>query len=209
MRRRTRATRARGREARATFEETSALPDDALLSSMAMGDEHAALIFVRRYQRRLYGLALGIVGDARLAEDVAQEAFVRVLSHATIFDPCRGSVATWVLTITRNLAIDALRVRRPVPIAPDDHHFFTLVSAAPEPGEELHDPEPSAWIRQALAELPEPQRRAIVLAAVYGRTAAEIARAESIPLGTAKSRIRMGMAKLRNGMVAGEEEEQL
>ena len=94
--------------------------DEALLAGMAVGDDQAGLTFVRRYQRRLFGLALGIVGDPGLAEDVSQEAFVRIFRHASVFDARRGSVSTWVLTITRNLAIDSVRVRRGIPIGPDD-----------------------------------------------------------------------------------------
>ena len=106
-------------------EETS---DEALLSGVAVGDDRAVLAFVRRYQRRLFGLALGIVGDPGMAEDVAQEAFIRILRHAAVYDARRGSVATWTLTITRNLAIDAVRVRRPIPTAPEDRVFLSLVS---------------------------------------------------------------------------------
>src|SRR5690349_2083588 len=84
--------------------------DEALVAGLALGDADAALAFVRRFQRRVYGCALAIVGDRGRAEDVAQEAFVRAWKHAAIFDPRRASVATWLLTITRNLAIDAVRV---------------------------------------------------------------------------------------------------
>ena len=87
--------------------------DDALVAGMAAGDADAASAFVERFQRRVFGLAYTIVGDARAAEDVAQEALLRAWRHAGVFDPRRGSVTTWLLTITRNLSIDALRVRRP------------------------------------------------------------------------------------------------
>src|SRR5271170_217105 len=102
--------------------------DETLLSGIAVGDDRAILTFVRRYQGRLFGLALGIVGDPGLAEDVSQEAFIRILRHASVFDVRRGSVATWTLTITRNLAIDALRVRRGIPTAPEDRVFLSLIS---------------------------------------------------------------------------------
>jgi RNA polymerase sigma-70 factor (ECF subfamily) len=171
--------------------------DEALLSGVALGDERAVLIFVRRYQRRLFGLALGIVGDSGMAEDVAQEAFIRILRHAAVYDVRRGSVATWTLTITRNLAIDALRVRRPIPTAPEDRAFLDLISSERLPDDAAAMSESVAQARSALAALPMDQRRAIVLAVMYGRTVAEVATLESIPLGTAKSRIRLGLAKLR------------
>src|SRR5487761_2273665 len=104
------------------------ISDEALLSGIAVGDVQAVLIFIRRYQRRLFGLALGIVGDPGTAEDVSQEAFVRIFRHASVFDARRGSVSAWALTITRNLAIDAVRVRRDVPTDPDDRVFVELMS---------------------------------------------------------------------------------
>lgn len=177
------------------------ISDEALLAGMAVGDDQAGLVFVRRYQRRLFGLAVGIVGDPGLAEDLAQEAFIRIFRHAVMFDARRGSVATWTLTITRNLAIDALRVRRATPIDPEDHAFVDLVSAERLPEDAAVTADALAHLRYALADLPTEQRRAVLLAAMYGRTAAEIAEVESIPLGTAKSRIRVGMAKLRDAPV--------
>ena len=174
--------------------------DEALLSGIAVGDDRAVLAFVRRYQRRLFGLALGIVGDPGTAEDVAQEAFIRILRHAAVFDARRGSVATWTLTITRNLAIDALRLRRATPTAPDDRIFLGLISNHIATDDAAVKSDAVKLARSALATLPMEQRRAIVLAVMYGRTAMEVASLESIPLGTAKSRIRLGMAKLRDAV---------
>ena len=109
------------------------ISDEGLLSGMALGDDQAGLVFVRRYQRRLFGLAMGIVGDAELAEDIAQDAFIRIFRHAVVFDVRRGSVATWALTITRNLAIDALRSRRATPTDPDDQVFLKLINTERQP----------------------------------------------------------------------------
>lgn len=178
--------------------------DEALLSGIAVGDEQAGLAFVRRYQGRLYGLALRIVGDPAQAEDVAQEAFIRIIRHAEVFDARRGSVTTWALTITRNLAIDTLRVRRSTPTDPDDRVFLELMSTERLPEEVATSGDALDRARTALADLPVDQRRAVVLAAMYGRSATEIAESEQIPLGTAKGRIRMGMAKLRDAVVIEE-----
>src|SRR5213593_1526833 len=93
--------------------------EEALLAGLAAGDADSAVVFVRRFQRQVYGLALAIVGDAFGAEDVAQEAFVRAWRHAQAYDARRGSVATWLLAITRNLAIDTLRMNRSEPIHPE------------------------------------------------------------------------------------------
>lgn len=178
--------------------------DEVLLAGIAVGDEQAGLAFVRRYQGRLYGLALRIVGDAALAEDVAQEAFIRIIRHAEVFDERRGSVTTWALTITRNLAIDAIRVRRSIPTDPDDRLFLELMSTERLPEDVADRGDALDRARTALAGLPVEQRRAVVLAAMYGRSATEIAESEQIPVGTAKGRIRMGMAKLRDAVVIEE-----
>ncbi len=186
------------------------LTDEALLAGVAHGDEEALVAFVRRYQKRVFGLALSLIGDASAAEEVAQEALIRVWRHAPVFDARRGSVTTWVLTITRNLSIDALRLRRAVPTDPDDFLAQGLISSEGLPEESALAGDSVPALRTALAALPIEQRRALVLAAVYGRTAAEISESESIPLGTAKTRIRAGMSKLRATMTsqAIREEEQ-
>ena len=182
---------------RARGDDGTSVSDEALLSGIAAGDEQSALIFVRRYQRRLFGLAQTILGERGLAEDVAQEAFMRILRHAAVFDPRRGSVLSWALTITRNLAIDSLRARRATPTDPDSWIFTNLISDTMDPSDAVAASDAYSPVVRALALLPEDQRRAVVLATIYGRTAAEIALAESIPVGTAKSRIRLGLAKLR------------
>lgn len=174
------------------------LSDEALVAGMAAGDEHAAVAFVRRYQRRVYGLALSMLSDPGLAQDVAQEALVRAWRHAAVFDPRRAPVAAWVLTITRNLAVDAIRLRRAVPIGPDEVIRLAGSDGASDAAFDAVVTMPG--LRTALAMLPPAQRRALVLAAAYGYTAAEVAVEESIPLGTAKTRIRAAMAKLRTTM---------
>ena len=177
--------------------EVRALPDDALLAGFARSDPVTSTAFIARFQGRVYGLALSILRDARAAEDIAQEVFVRAWRHAAVFDARRGSVATWLLTITRNAAIDSLRVRRPVTVDIDD------LLALP-PGVSPRDPADAAILaadsqrlREALARLPESQRRAIVLAGMWGLSASEVAELDQIPLGTAKTRIRIALRRLR------------
>ena len=173
------------------------LSDEALLAGMAVGEQPAAVTFVRRYQKRVFGLAYSMTGDAGVSEDVAQEAMIRVWRHAPVFDPRRGSVASWVLTITRNLAIDALRLRRAVPTDPDDFAASATGSAEYNPEDSVRRGDIRHVVHAALDVLPEEQRRAVVLAAVYGRTALEISESEAIPLGTAKTRIRTALIRLR------------
>jgi RNA polymerase sigma factor (sigma-70 family) len=181
------------------------LSDESLLVGMACGNTDAAAAFVQRYQGRVYGLALTIVGSAAVAEEVAQEVFLRIWRNAGAYDARRGRVATWVLTITRNLAIDTLRLRGEKPI--DPHALVgALVSREgveqDSAGTRYEDRE---QLRTLLRELPPEQSRLIVLSVFYGLTAKETAEREGIPLGTAKTRIRRGLAKLREALgVRGE-----
>jgi len=181
-----------------------AVSDEALLAGVAIGDDRAILAFVRRYQRRIFGLALGILGDHGLAEDVSQETFIRIFRHSSVFDARRGSVASWALTIARNLAIDTLRGQRAIPTAPQDRVFMSLQSVERQPDDASVTSDTLSRLRVALSMLPIEQRRAVILASMHGRTAAEVATEESIPLGTAKSRIRLGMSRLRESIVTRE-----
>jgi len=187
---------------RRTRDQAGGPSDESLLAGMAHGDEKAGIAFVRRYQGRVFGLALGMVADVALAEDIAQEALVRAWRHAPVYDPRRGAVSTWVLTIARNLTIDALRMRRAVPTDPDDLVNLGIVSSEPSPDSVAVNAEAARGLHQALACLGADQRRAVVLAYFYGMTAAEISESEAIPLGTAKTRIRAGLAKLRQTMTS-------
>jgi RNA polymerase sigma factor (sigma-70 family) len=176
---------------------STGLSDEALLEGMGLGERAAASAFVKRFQARVYGLALSIVGDPLLAEDLAQEALTKAWRNAGAYDARRGAVATWLLTITRNLAIDALRLHRARPSEPHPMLTFDIPSQAPGPAESAVVADTARGVRGAVALLPIDQRRALVLSAFYGRTAKEIADLEGIPLGTAKTRIRAGMIKLR------------
>jgi len=173
------------------------LPDDALLAGFARSDPETSTAFLARFQGRVYGLALSILRDARTAEDIAQEVFVRAWRHAAVFDARRGSVATWLLTITRNAAIDSLRVRRPITVDVDDLLVVPPGVSPRDPADAAILATDSERLREALARLPESQRRAIVLAGMWGLSASEVADIEQIPLGTAKTRIRIALRRLR------------
>ena len=171
--------------------------DEVLLAGFAASDPAATAAFVERFQRRVYGLAVTVVGDARAAEDVAQEALLRAWRHGGVYDARRGSVVTWLLTITRNAAIDSVRVRRPIAIDPDDLPGLSPSDPERDPGDVAAVYDDLARMREALAALPEEQRRAVVLAGVWGLSAREIAERDEIPLGTAKTRIRSALRRLR------------
>ncbi|WP_159667418.1 RNA polymerase sigma factor [Streptomyces mexicanus] len=172
------------------------LPDEALLSGLATGDPELAVSFVRRFQHRVFGVAVAVVGDPQLAEDIAQQTFERAWRHAQIYDSRRGSVTTWLTTIAHNLAIDAVRARRAGPVAPEDLDAVLGVASHTPEQQALAD-EASSRLRAAVAQLPPEQGRALVMAGIYGMTAQQIAEREGIPLGTAKTRIRAAMGKLR------------
>lgn len=177
------------------------LPDDALLAAVALEERDAVVVFIRRFQRRVYGLAVTMTGDAALAEDLAQITFERAWRHASTYDARRASVPTWLLTITRNLAIDAMRVRRAVPFDPDLVSQLLPPSQAADPQRAAVEADELGRLGVELAALPNDQRRAVLLATMAGRTAAEIAEIEGIPLGTAKTRIRTGLRRLRAAVV--------
>ncbi len=181
------------------------LSDEALLAGLTFGDPESARVFLRRFQSRVFGLALAVLRDPVLAEDVAQEAFLRAWRHGQSYDPRRGTVAAWLLRITRNMAIDTLRLRRAEVMDPD-----VLAAVAPPSDISVEDAaltsEAAGAVRRAMRQLPEEQARALLLAAFYGRTAEEISRAEAIPLGTAKTRIRLGLRRIRAQLTTPAEE---
>jgi len=172
------------------------LPDETLLAGLGDGDAELSLAFVRRFQRVVFGVAVTVLGDPTTAEDVAQQTFERAWRHAQVYDTRRGSVRAWLSTIAHNLAVDVLRARTSAPVDPQDlPALLTAMTDTPERFAVAHDS--AAGLRRALADLPGGQARAVAMAGIYGMTARQIAEAEGIPLGTAKTRIRDGMEKLR------------
>jgi RNA polymerase sigma factor (sigma-70 family) len=169
------------------------LSDETLLAGLGSGNPDAAAAFVRRFQSRVYGLALTMLRDPDSADEVAQETFVRAWRHAASYDPRRGRVPAWLLTIARNLAIDRARMRPVTPTDPD------IIASRLDVAEQdtMPDLGERDRLRRAVAALPDEQRRALVLAVYAGRTAREISELDETPLGTVKTRIRTAMLKLR------------
>jgi RNA polymerase sigma factor (sigma-70 family) len=184
------------------------IPDEALLAGFVSGDSDATRAFLHRFRSRVYGLALAMLRDPALAEDIAQEAFVRAWRHGPSYDPRLGTVSNWLLRITRNLALDRLRRQRTeIQIIDPDVLAALATTTIPSAVEDAAvTADMAAAVRAALAKVPPEQRRALILAAYYGRTAEEISRSEGIPLGTAKTRIFLGLRKVRALLdTAGEE----
>jgi RNA polymerase sigma factor (sigma-70 family) len=174
----------------------SRLNDETLLAGFRAGEPETAAAFVRRFQGRVFGLALAIVRDRAEAEEAAQETLLRAWRYAEGYDPRRGPVDTWLLAIARNVAIDRARVRRTEPIDPCILVGLETTDQEGSPDERHIATEEAARLRNAIVALPPEQRRALVLAAFHGRTAREIGTIEDAPLGTIKTRIRTAMLKL-------------
>jgi RNA polymerase sigma factor (sigma-70 family) len=172
------------------------LSDESLLAGLGSGDGDAAAAFVQRFQRRVFGLTLSILRDRAAAEEAAQESFVRAWRHASAYDPRRGTVAAWLLTIARNVSINMLPARRFDPMDPED--LLDLEARRPHQDRTEAQAVDAELLREPLARLPGDQRRALVLAAFYGFTAREISELDGVPLGTVKTRIRSAMLKLRS-----------
>jgi RNA polymerase sigma factor (sigma-70 family) len=170
------------------------LSDEALVALAARSEQSALAELYDRYGRPAYGLALRILRDERLAEDAVQEAFLALWRTASRFVPERGKASTWILTLVHRRAVDL--VRR------EERRRADTLEGAPEPGGGAVDEE--AWLRlqrervqDALKLLPDQQREAIELAYYGGFTQSELAERLGQPLGTIKSRMFMGLSRLR------------
>jgi RNA polymerase sigma-70 factor (ECF subfamily) len=173
------------------------LADDYdLVTAIASGRESALSVLYDRYHRQCYAFSLRILGTEQDAEEAVQETFVRVWRSAAQYDSSRAGVASWVLSITRNLCIDEIRRRRRrVPELP------TLDGALEIASHERTDLEAERQImgehvRQALSSLTSEQRSAIELVYFHGLTSQEVGRILSVPAPTVRSRLRLGLLKL-------------
>jgi len=176
--------------------EPSQISDNDLLHAVARGDELALAACYDRYRLILFGLILRILHDRQEAEDVLQEVFLQVWRRAGDFDEARGRAFTWLVTIARSRALDRLRAAGSRTRLSDQ--------AAQMPRAEVGDAaldalksEQGFIVRTALAELPEDQRKTLLLAYFEGLTQTEIAARLGDPLCTVKTRMRSGMIKLR------------
>lgn len=177
---------------------TDEIPDEILLQRLALGDEAAFALLYDRYGKPAYSLAFRILGDGSDAEDVVQEAFLNIWRMARSFDMRRGNARTWILSVIHHRAVDIYRLRRGKPQMNLPSDFQQPLIEAGEVWQEVANNLDREAIERALGKLPEEQRKAIELAYFAGYTHMEIAEITQMPLGTVKSRIRIGMEKLRN-----------
>jgi RNA polymerase sigma-70 factor (ECF subfamily) len=168
-----------------------------LLARIQTGDEEALVALHARYVNLVYSVAYRVLNDAMSAEEVTQDTFMRLWNKSYSYDPEKGRFITWLLTVTRRLAIDVLRQRQ---------------RREPNTGMLFIDEDPNLWeniladtnggdlrrtLLAVLKELPVEQRELIELVYFYGMTHSDLAETLDIPLGTVKTRIRLGMQKLR------------
>lgn len=183
-----------------TDREARRADDAALLARIVERDERAVETLYARYSGPLYSLAYQVTGAERFAQEVVQEVFVAVWNQAARFDPSRGALGPWLFSLARHKAIDLVRreqnhrkraatdVDMELEVAPDDvaHEAWTNLRRE--------------RVREAIAGLNEMQRTALELAFFSGLTHVEVAERLGIPLGTAKTRIRTALLKLRDAL---------
>ena len=179
--------------------DPATLHDDGVLAQrIRSGDRDALGEVYDRHASAAMAVALRIVADREGAEDLVHDAFVAIWQKIDRFDPARGSLRSWIVTIVRNRAIDRLRGTRPsIEIGEADER--SLLRSGPNPTwESAMARLGSIQLRAALDELPTEQRQAIELAYFGGRTYREIATLTGVPLGTANGRLRLALARLRD-----------
>ncbi|MCD6021936.1 MAG: polymerase subunit sigma-24 [Actinomycetia bacterium] len=173
--------------------------DQRLMRSFAARDVGAADDLYQRFAGRIYGLGLVMLGNEAAAQDLVQDTFVKLWRNADRYDRSRGKLETWVLLMARSLAIDAIR-RRVLEVRTLESVVDrpTEVDQGPGPDERAVTVDLTDRARRAMSSLPAEQRAALELAYLGGKTSAEISDLEGIPVGTAKTRIRAALLRLRD-----------
>ena len=179
--------------------------DEDLLERLTRQDVTALDDLYVRYGRMAFALAYRVLDDPEGAEDAVQEAFLAVWRHADSYQPSRGSVKSWLLTVVRNRAIDLVRARESRPKAgPPLDEMIALASPEGDPADDALRRIEADTVRAALASLPDEQRRTVELAFFSGLSYPEVAEVMRAPLGTVKSRMRLAMERLRGLLLSGD-----
>lgn len=170
----------------------------ALLKRSARGDRGAFAELYDATAPRAYGLALRVVRDPAQAEEVTQEAYLEVWRTASRYDPARGSAISWVLTITHRKAVDRVRSAEAAHRRDETYHHHNQAVDHDVTADTAHASLEARRVRAALGSLTRVQREAIELAYFGGYTHTEVATLLDLPVGTAKTRIRDGLIRLRD-----------
>lgn len=178
--------------------------DRAVLARIATGELNALDELYERYKTMAYSIAYRITNDATLAEDVVQDAFLGAWRNAERYITGRGSVKTWLLAIVHHRAIDAVRRRRPTIELPEQESVPPPQFQVPDVWSEVSAHLDAQTVRRALDALSDVQREAIELAYFGGLTQVEVAERTGTPLGTVKSRMRLGLLAMRR-VLTGED----
>ena len=183
--------------------------DEALMAAVAVGDQFAFGIVYDRYADLVYSTTYRVLGDAGLAEDAAQDVFIRIWQRPESFVPSRGRFLSWLLSVSRNRAVDEIRSRgrrlkregRSLdPVEDHDSGYRDESSQGIDPLWAAELKESQVAVRKALEDLPREQRRVLAMSYFGGYTQQEIALQLHEPLGTVKTRVRLGMQKLRQAL---------
>jgi RNA polymerase sigma-70 factor (ECF subfamily) len=179
------------------------LDDEALIRLVTARREEALSELYDRYSRLVFSLAHNVIHDSATAEEIVLDVFTRIWEKASTYRADRAKVSTWLTSITRYRTIDVLRRRGARPEQDSIGWADLPLSSHPH----VEGPAPAAeliierdHLRTALADLPEEQRQVLALAYFQGYTQREIAKVTGQPLGTVKTRIRLGMQKLRDAL---------
>jgi RNA polymerase sigma-70 factor, ECF subfamily len=173
------------------------LADEDLISQVEAGDTEAFAGLYDRHGRSAYSLAYRMMGERQAAEDLVQDSFIKVWRSARSYRAERGSVRTWILSITHNRGIDHLRSTASRRRTQDRVEMSAQTTQPSEAFAETWRNSQRGQVQEALKTLPEEQLKILELAYYSGYTQAEIAQMLDIPLGTVKGRIRLGMKKLK------------
>ncbi len=175
--------------------------DEALLQQIARAETQALSELYDRYGRLIYSLAVRVVGEGETAEEITQDVFVKVWRNAHTYQPELGRPVTWLVSIARHRAIDVLRRRR---VRADGYLETAEIEGFPLKSNAEEEPEPQTErdssrerINRAISSLPAEQRIVLLLAYFEGLSHSELAERLNEPLGTVKTRLRLGLQKLR------------
>jgi len=172
---------------------------DALLTArLAAGDDRALAEAFDRLGPAVYGAALGVLGEWHTAQDVAQDVFVELWSHPDRYDPAAGSLRTYLTVLARRRAIDVVRSELRRIARQERNHRLTPEPGVASPSDEVEAAEAVGVVRAAVRLLPGSQREVVELAYFAGLSYREVALAVGIPEGTAKSRLRLALARLES-----------